>query len=79
MAAAKLAALAENFKEISLDCQQLTIIIPIMEELIFEGLVRGRQLGDNRVLIIFELLEMLVLKGQQLVDDLEKRLNTVEA
>jgi hypothetical protein len=45
-----------------------------MEELIFEGLARGRQLGDNRLLIFFELLEMLVLKAQQLSDNLEKRL-----
>ena len=74
MAEPTVSASAEIFKNLSLDCQQLKLILRILEELIFRALVRGRELGDNRLLILHEQLEVLVLKSQQITDDLEKRL-----
>ena len=74
MAEPRLPAHAEIFKQLSLDCQQLKLILRILEELIFRALVRGRELGDGRLLILHEQLEVFVLKAQQITDDLEKRL-----
>ena len=74
MAEPRLSAHAEIFKQLSLDCQQLKLILRILEELIFRALVRGRELGDSRLLILHEQLEVLALKAQQTTGDLEKRL-----
>lgn len=74
MANVNLPTSVEFFKQLSLDCQQLKLILQILEELVFRALVRGRELGDNRLLILHEQLEVLALKAQHLTDDLEKRL-----
>jgi hypothetical protein len=72
MAEPRLSAHAEIFKQLSLDCQQLKLILRLLEELIFRALVRGRELGDGRLLILHEQLEVLALRAQRITDDLEE-------
>jgi len=74
MANIKLPASAEFFKQLSIEYQQLKIVIQLIETFAFRATVRGHELGDSRLLLILEQLEVLVLKAQQLIYDLEKRL-----
>lgn len=77
MVESTLSASAEIFKNLSLNCQQLKIVLHILEEMTFRAIVQGRELGDSRLLIIHEQLEVLSLKAQQLNHDLEKRLREI--
>lgn len=71
MALSKLPASAEFFKQLSLECQQLRIMIRLLDELAFQALVRGRMLNDPPLLLILEQMEICSLKAQQLTDGLE--------
>lgn len=77
MASAKLHASANFFKQLSLDFQQLNLAIQALETFVFRASVRGRELGDNRLLLILNQLELFVSKAKHLLEDLEKLLAVV--
>ena len=57
MASAKLHASADFFKQLSLEFQQLNLVIQALETFVFRASVRGRELGDNRLLLILNQLD----------------------
>lgn len=71
MAIDKLPASADFFKQLSHECQQLKILIQLLETLAFRASVRGKQLGDPPLLVILEQMEICTAKTLQLMDDLE--------
>jgi hypothetical protein len=71
MALSKLPASAEFFKQLSLECQQLRITLQLLDTLAFRASVRGRQLGDQPLLLILDQIEICVSKAQDFMDDLE--------
>ena len=62
MATANLHVSPDFFKQLSLEFQQLKITIQALETFIFRALVRGYELGDNRLLLILDQLEAFVSK-----------------
>ena len=74
MTDAKLPASAENFKHVSLEYQQLKLTIQLLETFAVRALARGHELGDRKLLIILEQLDVFVFKTHYLLDNLEKRL-----
>ncbi|OJW51155.1 MAG: hypothetical protein BGO67_12575 [Alphaproteobacteria bacterium 41-28] len=77
MANAKLHASSEFFKQLSLDFQQLKLVIQALETFAFRALVRGHELGDNRLLLILDQLEVFVSTAKHLLEGLEKLLAVV--
>lgn len=73
MADATLPVSAENFKHVSLECQQLKLTIQLLETFAVRALARGHELGDRKLLIILEQLDVFVFKTLYLLDNLEKR------
>ena len=71
MATSKLPASAQFFKQLSLECQQLRITLELLDTLAFRASVRGRQLGDQPMLLILDQMEICVSKAQDFMDDLE--------
>ena len=74
MAAPKLHASPEFFKQLSLDFQQLTVTIKTLETFVVRALERGDRLGDRRLQLILEQIEVFVSKARHLHDSLEELL-----
>lgn len=74
MANANLPASADFFKQLSLELQQLKITIQALQTFTFRASVRGHELGDNRLLLILDQLEVFVSMANRLLDNLEKLL-----
>ncbi|HUX79180.1 MAG TPA: hypothetical protein VMW10_05485 [Alphaproteobacteria bacterium] len=74
MAYIKLHASPDFFKQLSLDFQQLKLIIHTLETYAFRASVRGHELGDGRLLLILDQLEVFVLTAKSLLEGLEKLL-----
>ena len=72
MARANLHASPNFFKQLSLEFQQLNIIVQILETFIFRASVRGHELGDKRLLLILDQLEVFITKAKHLLEGLEK-------
>jgi hypothetical protein len=74
MATANLHISEDFFKQLSLEFQQLKIIIQVLETFTFRATVRGHELGDNRLLLILDQLEVFILTSKRLMDGFEKLL-----
>ena len=72
MARANLHASPNFFKQLSLEFQQLNIIVQTLETFIFRASVRGHELGDKRLLLILDQLEVFITKAKHLLEGLEK-------
>lgn len=77
MAFVKLHASSDFFKQLSLEFQQLKLTIQTLETFAFRASVRGHELGDNRLLLILDQLEVFVLTARHLLEGLEKLLDVV--
>lgn len=71
MATANLSASADFFKQLSLECQQLHLIINLLETFAFRAKVRGHDLGDKRLLLILDQLEVFAAIAKHLMECLE--------
>ena len=74
MAYSKLHASSDFFKQLSLDFQQLKLVIEIIETFVSRVTMRGYDLRDARLLLIIDQLEAFVLSAKSLVEGLEKLL-----
>jgi hypothetical protein len=77
MAYSKLHASPDFFKQLSLDLQQLKLTIHTLETFAFRASVRGHELGDRRLLLILDQLEVFASKTKSLLEGLEKFLRMV--
>jgi hypothetical protein len=74
MAHAKLHASSDFFKQLSLDHQQLKLVIDIIETFVSRVSVRGYELRDTRLLLLIDQLEQFVTAAKSLLEGLEKLL-----
>ncbi|MBY0273568.1 MAG: hypothetical protein K2X02_09245, partial [Alphaproteobacteria bacterium] len=74
LARANLHASPDFFKQLSLEFQQLKLTVQILETFIFRASVRGYELGDKRLLLILDQLEIFASKAKYLLERLEKLL-----
>lgn len=74
MAVGTLPASAEFFKQLSLECEQLRIVLEPLDTLAFRASICGRQLGDPSLLLILDQIKVCVSRAQNLVDDLDAML-----
>ena len=79
MALGKLPASADFFKQLSREYQQLKFIIHVQENFAFSALIHGYECESHYLLYIIEQLEVLILKTQQLKDEIEKYLQVQES
>lgn len=70
-------ASSDFFKKLSLDFQQLKLTIQTLETFATRASVRAQELGDRRLLIILNQLEVFLSKAKYLLENLEKLLATV--
>lgn len=74
MASAKLQASSDFFKQLSLEFQQLKLILHTLETFAHRATDRGYQLEDKRLLEILEQMEIFILNVKQLHNRLESLL-----
>lgn len=74
MAHAKLHASSDFFKQLSLDHQQLKLVIDIIETFVSRVSVRGYELRGTRLLLLIDQLEQFVTAAKSLLEGLEKLL-----
>jgi hypothetical protein len=74
MAHAKLHASSDFFKQLSLDHQQLKLVIDIIETFVSRVSVRGYELRDTRLLLLIDQLESFVDAAKSLLEGFEKLL-----
>lgn len=72
MADSKLPASADFYKQLSHEFQQVGFIVHVLEKFALQALLRGYECEPPYLPYIVEQLDVLVLKTQQLRDDLEK-------
>ncbi len=77
MATSKLHASPEFFKQLSLDFQQLNITLQTLDTFVCRALARGEVLGDRRLQLILEQMEVFILKAKHLYGSLEGLLETL--
>jgi hypothetical protein len=78
MANCKLHVSQDFFKELSLKHQQLNFTIQILETFADRAWVRGYELGDQRLSLILDQLEVFVSIARSLTDSFEKLLSVVD-
>lgn len=77
MVHAKLHASSDFFKKLSLDFQQLKLTIQTLETFASRASARAQELGDRRLLVILNQLEVFLSKAKYLLENLEKLLAMV--
>jgi hypothetical protein len=71
MATTNLSASADFFKHLSLECEQLKLTVHILKTFTLRAKVRGQELGDKRLLLILDQLEVFVAHAKYLLECLE--------
>ncbi len=74
MADTKLHASPDFFKQLSLEFQHLDLIFQALETYAFRASVRSHELGDHRLTLILEQLEIFISRIQELRENLENLL-----
>lgn len=74
MAHAKLHASSDFFKQLSLDFQQLKLVIDIIETFVSRVSVHGYELRDTRLLLLMDQLESFIDAAKRLLEGFEKLL-----
>ena len=72
MATSKLSASTDFFKQLSLECQQQTLTLHLLDTFVSLATERGGELRDNRLMVILDQAGLFVTKAKTLQDRLEE-------